>query len=88
MKSCSLFVFIALGGWLIGALTAHSQTMIAGQAFEPTQKQCLSALGDGTLVPIPAPDGDWRAKTYVYHEGNVFLIVIEGSNISCQAWRM
>lgn len=88
MKNLSFRLSTALGLWLLGASVTHSQTMIVGESFEPTQGQCLAALEKGALIPLGEPDGKWRARTYSYHKGSVFLIIIQGATISCQAWEI
>jgi hypothetical protein len=78
----------ALGLIGICASPVVAQTVFSGEAFEPTERQCLEALESGTVVPLAKADAPFRAEAYVYHRGWIFLIIMQGGTISCQAWEM
>ena len=87
-KRVYLSCMLAAAFAILGAISASSQTVVSGDEFEPTKKQCLDALEGGVVVPFSGADVRWRAEAYAYYRGSVFLIIMQGGTLSCRAWEM
>lgn len=83
MRGLGLAVGLAVAGM---SLPAAAQTVIQGEQFDPSIRECLAALENGVVVPLNSSDARWRAEVYVFYRDNIFLIIFQGGALSCSAW--